>query len=106
MAWERKSQAKDEWKMEEIALRQELMEALRSNGVKVDTKRGKSKMQEELETFGGKDKDDNWVFMSKPTFNLWCKGKATKAVKKPYLRVIQDYIKKANEDNEEMDEDE
>ena len=29
------------------------MEALRSNGVKVDTNRGKGKMQEELQTFGG-----------------------------------------------------
>ena len=67
MVWDRK--AKEQWKLDEIDLRRDVTEALRLNGV---TKaKGKSKMQEALLTFGGKDKRGKWFFMSKPTFNKY-----------------------------------
>ena len=99
MVWDRK--AKEQWKLDEIDLRRDVTEALRLNGV---TKaKGKSKMQEALLTFGGKDKRGKWFFMSKPTFNKWYEGGATKPLKKEHLRIIQAYIKKTNEDKDNDD---
>ena len=98
MIWERKSRAKEQWKEDEAELRKCLKETARANQLSVGNK---SKMQEALQVFGGKKKD-KWVFMSKPTFNKWIEGKATKKLKKADERIIKEYIKCADDSDNSM----
>ena len=113
MIWDRTSRAKDQWKKDETELRKCLKDALIANGVikNMNVKGSKSKMQEALKAFGGKKKKkkgkdgkEKWVFMSKPTFNDWIGGNATKKLNKDHHRVIKEYIEKTNEVDTDMKE--
>ena len=66
-------------------------------------------MQEALQAFGGKMKKgkegkEKWVFMSKPTFNSWIDGNATKMLNKDHERVIKEYIETTDEIDKDMKE--
>ena len=113
MIWDRTSRAKDQWKKDETELRKCLKDALIANGVikNMNVKGSKSKMQEALKAFGGKKKKkkgkdgkEKCVFMSKPTFNNWIGGNATKKLNKDHHRVIKEYIEKTNEVDTDMKE--
>ena len=100
MIWDRNSRAKDHWKEEEAELRKCLKEAVRANKLKADNN---SKVQEALQVFGGKKKG-KWVFMSKPTFNKWIDGRATRKLKGDDECIIKEYIKWTDDSKYDMEE--